>query len=128
MIDHVSLQVTDVAQSRSFYQVLLAPLGYRAAFADGEDVGFADSAGASFWLVPAEGDEHRELHIAFVAAARSVVREFHLAALSLGAEVLHAPRLFPQYDPHYFGCFVRDPDGHNVEAVCHRPDDDIPMS
>jgi catechol 2,3-dioxygenase-like lactoylglutathione lyase family enzyme len=128
MIDHVSLQVTDVGRSRMFYEALLAPLGYRAAFADGEAAGFADSAGASFWLGPAERDEQRELHIAFLATDRSTVRHFHLAALSLGAEVLHAPRLFPQYDPHYFGCFVRDLDGHNIEAVCRQPEDARPAT
>ncbi len=59
--------------------------------------------------------------IAFRAASRDAVRSFHQAALGVGAEVLHAPRLFPEYHEHYFGAFVRDPDGHNVEAVCHLP-------
>jgi catechol 2,3-dioxygenase-like lactoylglutathione lyase family enzyme len=122
MIDHLSLQVADVAQSRGFYEVLLAPLGYRVAFSDDGAVGFADGVGASFWLSPAERAEHRELHVAFAAADRDTVRCFHLAALQLGAEILHAPRLFPRYDRHYFGCFVRDPEGHNIEAVCRQPE------
>ena len=60
------------------------------------------------------------LHIAFGAADRGVVDEFHRAAASIGAEILHQPRVFPEYHPNYYGCFIRDLDGHNVEAVCHR--------
>jgi catechol 2,3-dioxygenase-like lactoylglutathione lyase family enzyme len=60
--------------------------------------------------------------LAFSATNREVVRHFYEAALALGAEILHQPRLFPEYGPSYFGCFVRDPDGHNVEAVCRAPD------
>jgi catechol 2,3-dioxygenase-like lactoylglutathione lyase family enzyme len=122
MIDHVSLQVTDVAASRAFYEALLAPLGMRAAYSDGLAVGFASGSRAPFWLSPASREERRELHIAFTAADRSVVRDFHQAAISIGAEVLHAPRIFAEYHADYFGCFVRDPDGHNVEAVCQQPD------
>jgi catechol 2,3-dioxygenase-like lactoylglutathione lyase family enzyme len=121
MIDHVSLQVTDVPASRAFYEVLLAPLGMRAAYTDGPDVGFADGPRAPFWLVPAAGPETRELHLAFAAVDRDAVGEFHRAALSIGAEILHAPRLFPEYHADYFACFVRDPDGHNVEVVCRQP-------
>lgn len=122
MIDHVSLQVTDIAVSRAFYEALLAPLGIRAAYKDGAGVGFADGQRAPFWLVPAASDGHRELHIAFAAADRRVVRDFHRAAVQAGAEILHPPRLFPEYHADYFGCFVRDPDGNNVEAVCLQPE------
>ncbi len=118
MIDHLSLQVADVARSRAFYEVLLAPLGLRAAYTDGPAVGFADEQGAPFWILPAARDADRELHFAFSAATRAVVRAFGEAASTLGAEILHEPRLFPEYGTAYFGCFVRDPDGHNVEAVC----------
>jgi catechol 2,3-dioxygenase-like lactoylglutathione lyase family enzyme len=118
MIDHLSLQVTDVARSRAFYETLLAPLGLRAAYTDEEAVGFADEEGAPLWIVPAGRVANRELHFAFAAANRPVVRQFGEAALGLDAEILHEPRLFPEYGPNYFGCFVRDPDGHNVETVC----------
>jgi catechol 2,3-dioxygenase-like lactoylglutathione lyase family enzyme len=118
MIDHVSLQVTDVARSRTFYETLLAPLGLHAAYTDGDGVGFANEQAAPFWILPAARDRDRELHFAFSAASREVVHEFREAAAALGAEILHEPRLFPEYGPDYFGCFVRDPDGHNVEAVC----------
>jgi catechol 2,3-dioxygenase-like lactoylglutathione lyase family enzyme len=118
MIDHVTLQVGDVAASRDFYAVLLAPLGLRPAFNDGEAVGFSDGERAPFWLCPARADEARELHIGFVAASEGVVDAFHRAALEVEAEILHAPRAFPEYGPHYYAAFVRDLDGHNIEAVC----------
>jgi catechol 2,3-dioxygenase-like lactoylglutathione lyase family enzyme len=124
MIDHVTLQVTDVPTSRAFYEALLRPLGINAeAEADvGPAVGFFGAAQpGSFWLAPARRDRDRELHIAFRAGDRDAVRAFHDAAVAIGAEILHAPRVFPEYHPDYFGAFVRDPDGHNIEAVCHAP-------
>jgi catechol 2,3-dioxygenase-like lactoylglutathione lyase family enzyme len=118
MIDHLSLQVADVVRSRLFYETLLAPIGLHAAFTDGDAVGFADEEHAPFWIMPASRVDDRELHIAFAAASRAVVRQFRDAEFSLGAEILHEPRLFPEYGRGCYGCFVRDPDGHNVEAVC----------
>ncbi len=119
MIDHVSLQVADVAASRAFYEVVLAPVGLRPVDMDGA-VGFTDGAHFPFWLSPARRDEDRELHIAFGAPDRGTVDAFHRAATSIGAEILHEPRVFPEYHPNYYGCFIRDLDGHNVEAVCHQ--------
>ncbi|RTL09041.1 MAG: VOC family protein, partial [Acidimicrobiia bacterium] len=77
-----------------------------------------------FWLGPLTDDATgwREDHIAFQAPDRAAVRAFFDAAVALGAEVLHEPREFPEYHPGYFGAFVRDPDGNNVEAVCHAPE------
>jgi len=112
MIDHVTLQVGDVAASRAFYEAVLAPLGIVAAATDGPAVGFFGPEPGSFWLCPAQRDKDRELHVAFRAADRDAVRAFHDAAVSVGAEV----------HEHYFGAFVRDPDGHNIEAVCHQPE------
>ena len=123
LIDHVSLQVSDVGASRAFYEALLAPLGLRAAYTDGAAVGFASGDRAPFWLGPGAGQERRELHLAFSAGDRDAVRAFHRAAVDLGAEILNAPRVFPEYHPDYFACFVRDPDGHNIEAVCRQPED-----
>lgn len=120
MIDHVSLQVADVAASRAFYAAVLAPLGL-APIDVGEAVGFGDGRHFCFWLSPAERPEERELHLAFGATDRVQVRAFHDAAVGIGAEVLHEPRVFPEYGPAYYGCFVRDPDGHNLEAVCRHP-------
>lgn len=118
MIDHVSLQVSDVGRSRAFYETLLSPLGLSPAYTDGEAVGFANDKHAPFWILPADRNADRELHLAFSAASREVVAQFHEAALAIAAEILHAPRLFPEFGPGYFACFVRDPDRHNVEAVC----------
>ncbi|MGA2209960.1 MAG: VOC family protein [Acidimicrobiales bacterium] len=123
MIDHVTLQVADVAVSRQFYEPLLATLGARVEGGDDGWVGFFGAEGGSFWLIPAERPDDRELHVAFSAVDRAHVRDFHAAALGIGAEILHAPRLFPEYHDAYYGTFVRDPDGHNIEAVCHLPED-----
>lgn len=86
----------------------------------GEVIG-CGSAGPSFWLGPVTtGGEAREAHIAFAAADRAAAAAFHDAAVAHGAEVLHAPKEWPEYHAGYYGAFVRDPDGSNVEAVCHR--------
>lgn len=123
MIDHVTLQVGDVAASRRFYETALAALGIHV-FSEGDGfVGFHGGGDGSFWLIPAERDTERELHLAFAAPSRAVVRAFFDAAVSVGAPVLNAPRLFPEYHENYYGAFVRDPDGHNIEAVCHDPED-----
>jgi catechol 2,3-dioxygenase-like lactoylglutathione lyase family enzyme len=118
MIDHVTMQVADVLRSRTVYQALLGPLGVAPLAADGEGVGFCYGEACGFWLIPAEGPEARELHLAFKAATRVQVREFHAAAVALGLEVLHVPQVFEDYGLNYFAAFVRDPDGHNIEAVC----------
>jgi catechol 2,3-dioxygenase-like lactoylglutathione lyase family enzyme len=120
MIDHVSLQVTDVPASTAFYEAVLAPLGIRPGPTDGAAVGFFGPAPGSFWISPAQRADDRELHIAFRARTRDEVHAFHRAALDYGAEVLHEPRVFPEYSPDYFAAFIRDPDGHNIEAVCHQ--------
>jgi catechol 2,3-dioxygenase-like lactoylglutathione lyase family enzyme len=123
MIDHVTLQVADVATSRAFYEPLLASLHSAVVLEEDGAVGFMGrepGSSGSFWLIPAERPADRELHLAFSAPDRAHVRAFHAAALEIGAEILNAPRLFPEYHPDYYGTFVRDPDGHNVEAVSHR--------
>jgi catechol 2,3-dioxygenase-like lactoylglutathione lyase family enzyme len=121
MIDHVSLQVTDVPTSRAFYEAVLAPLGITSQSTDGPAVGFFGPQPGSFWLSPAQRDEDRELHVAFRAVDRDTVNASHAAAVAVGAEILNAPRVFPEYHENYYGAFVRDPDGHNIEAVCHAP-------
>lgn len=119
MLDHLSIQVADVAASAAFYDRVLAPLGGRRMLDFGQVIGFG-TAQPCFWLGPTTtGGQAREVHIAFTAPDRAAVVAFHDAAVETGAEVLHAPRVWPEYHANYFGAFVRDPDGNNVEAVCH---------
>ncbi|TDC00219.1 VOC family protein [Micromonospora fluostatini] len=122
MIDHLGIQVRDVPTSRAFYDTVLAPLGARRMLEYGDVLGYGVRT-PDFWLSPAgSADPVPEAHIAFTAPSRAAVQAFHDAAVAAGAEVLHAPRVWPEYHPTYFGAFVRDPDGHNVEAVCHAPE------
>jgi catechol 2,3-dioxygenase-like lactoylglutathione lyase family enzyme len=122
MIDHVSIQCSDVAASAAFYDTVLAPLGGRRIMEFGDVIGFGTEF-PDFWLGPHNtGEGFRESHLAFQASDRAAVRAFFDAAVGAGAEVLHEPRVWPEYHLDYFGAFVRDPDGNNVEAVCHRPE------
>lgn len=120
MIDHLSIQCADVLQSARFYDSVLAPLGGSRVMDFGQVVGFGVRPMPTFWIGPQDsGDGFRETHIAFSAADRGAVQAFFDAAVQGGAEVLHAPRLWPEYHENYFGAFVRDPDGNNIEAACH---------
>ncbi|MFD0776382.1 VOC family protein [Streptomonospora algeriensis] len=123
MIDHISVQVADMAAGTRFYDAVLAPLGGRRVMDFGDNAVAYGTAEPVFWLGPtATGGQPREVHVAFTAADRAAVDAFHAAAVSAGAEELHPPRLWPEYHEHYYGAFVRDPDGNNVEAVCHAPE------
>ena len=124
MLDHLGLQVADVDASVAFYLQVFAPLGFREVlrFPVGSSwvVGISDRGGKpDFWLSPAGAAETREIHVAFSAPDRAAVDAVHAAALAAGAQVLHAPRVWPEYHPGYYGVFLRDLDGHNVEAVHH---------
>ena len=123
MLDHLSIQCADVGAAAAFYDTVLAPLGGGRLLELGTVSGFGVGGTPSFWIGPLADDApNREVHIAFVAPDRDAVREFFAAAVGAGAEVLHEPRVWPEYHPHYYGAFVRDPDGNNVEAVCHSPE------
>ena len=120
MIDHISLQCSDVPASSAFYDAVLAPLGGVRAMDFGEVIGYGVPPMPEFWIGPhSTGTGFRESHVAFTAASRDAVRAFFAAAVAAGAEVLHEPKEWPEYHPGYYGAFVRDPDGNNVEAVCH---------
>jgi catechol 2,3-dioxygenase-like lactoylglutathione lyase family enzyme len=125
MIDHLGVQAASVEASLAFYLRTFAAIGLREAmrFPHGGSfvVGLCGADGTpGFWLSPAAGPETRELHVAFSAPDRPAVDAVYQAALTAGTEVLHAPREWPEYHPGYYAVFLRDPDGHNVEAVCHR--------
>jgi catechol 2,3-dioxygenase-like lactoylglutathione lyase family enzyme len=122
MLDHLALQVADVPAAAAFYDAVLAPLGGRRLMDFGEVIGYGADR-PTFWIGPTTtSGEPREVHLAFVAGDRAAVRAFFEAAVAAGAEVLHEPRVFPEYHPGYYGGFVRDRDGNNVEAVCHTPE------
>jgi catechol 2,3-dioxygenase-like lactoylglutathione lyase family enzyme len=124
MLDHISIQCSDLAASASFYDTVLAPLGGQRLMDFGAVIGYGVPPRPEFWVgAQTTGAGFRETHLAFVAADRATVRAFFDTAVAQGAEVLHSPRLWPEYHPHYYGAFVRDPDGNNVEAVCHLPDE-----
>ena len=128
MIDHVGFAVSDYARAKAFYLKALAPLGYALimeATADQTEsgypaAGFGVGGKPDFWI-GGEGRIDKPLHIAIVAKDRKMVDEFHRAALAAGGKDNGAPGLRPQYHPNYYGAFVLDPDGHNIEAVCHAP-------
>ena len=123
MLDHLSIQCADPEASAAFYDAVLAPLGGKRVMKFGPTVGFGVPPFPDFWIGPREtGDGFRECHIAFHASNRVAVDAFMNAAIAAGAEVLHPTRLWPEYHPNYYAAFVRDPDGNNVEAVCHAPE------
>jgi catechol 2,3-dioxygenase-like lactoylglutathione lyase family enzyme len=120
VLDHLSIQVADFDRAAAFYDAVLAPLGGKRILEYGDVIGYG-VAFPTFWIGPEEthGDVRQEAHIAFQAPDRAAVVAFRDAAVAQGMEVLHEPRVWPEYHATYFGAFVRDPDGNNVEAVCH---------
>jgi catechol 2,3-dioxygenase-like lactoylglutathione lyase family enzyme len=123
MLDHLSVQVADPAASATFYDAVLPSVGGSRILEFGEVIGFGVGGKPDFWIGPVGegGVAARDVHIAFEAPDRASVDAFHAAAVEAGAEVLHPPRVWTEYHPNYYGAFVRDPDGNNVEAVCHSP-------
>jgi catechol 2,3-dioxygenase-like lactoylglutathione lyase family enzyme len=128
MIDHVGFAVTNLDASRAFYEAALAPLGIAILMtvtpeqteAGGTALGFGKDGKPFFWI----GDNERVgegTHIAFVADARDQVDAFYQAAMRSGGRDNGAPGIRAHYHPNYYGAFVLDPDGMNIEAVCHRP-------
>ncbi|WP_165190482.1 VOC family protein [Caulobacter soli] len=135
MIDHIGLRVTDLARSKTFYDAAFAPLGVDIVMsvsaeesggvahlgygprADGRDI---QAGKPSFWISE-DPDLTGPMHVAFTAPTRAAVDRFHAAALAAGGTDNGPPGLRPHYHPNYYGAFVLDPDGRNVEAVCHAP-------
>ena len=125
MIDHLELSTNDPARSTAFYRAALAPLGY-ALHVEGRTNGFGVSPECLDFWVQGGGPATPRPHFAFNCATRALVDLAYPAALAAGGVDNGAPKLLPHIHPHYYSAFVRDPDGHNVEFVCHRPDDASP--
>jgi len=126
MIDHVGFPVSDYERSKAFYAKTLAPLGYALVMETGQTendhpaAGFGADGKPDFWI-GGEGGLNRSMHVAIAAKDRAAVDAFYRAALAAGGKDNGPPGLRAHYHPNYYGAFVLDPDGHNVEAVCHRP-------
>ena len=129
MIDHVGFPVSDYERAKAFYTEALAPLGITLVMEVGPEqtggkvraCGFGKSGKPEFWI-GSDGKTTPPMHIAFVVETRAEVRAFYEAALRAGGRDNGAPGVRPQYHAHYYGAFVFDIDGHNIEAVCHRPE------
>ena len=123
MIDHFGINCSDWAKSTAFYDRVLGVLGFTRQMDFGQVIGYGVEGKAQFWIADTAigdaGGPNREVHVAFEAPDAQHVQAFFDAAVALGAEPLHEPRLWPEYHPGYYGAFVRDPDGNNVEAVFH---------
>lgn len=129
-LDHIGLRCADLERSLAFYRAALAALGLdivmevsAAQSGDRHHVGFGRDGKPSFWLTDGAPGPGGALHLAFVAASRAQVDAFHRAGLAAGGRDHGAPGLRAYYHPDYYAAFVLDPDGHNIEAVCHRPAD-----
>lgn len=120
VIDHFGIICADYDRSKEYYDAVLATLGFSRQMDVGAAVGYGRDGKPDFWVEDGAGRQATVgIHFAFQAANADEVRSFHDAAVALGFESLHEPRIWPEYHPGYFGAFVRDPDGNNVEAVFH---------
>jgi catechol 2,3-dioxygenase-like lactoylglutathione lyase family enzyme len=127
MLDHIGLRVADVAAAQAFYDKALAPLGIGIVMAVSATqtggqayVGYGSDGRPYFWIGAGETST-RGLHVAFTADSRAAVDAFYAAAMAAGGKDNGAPGVRAHYHPSYYGAFVLDADGHNVEAVCHLP-------
>ena len=126
MIDHISLRCRDITRARAFYDAVLAPLGYRRLFDFNDTSGYGvehiPGSAISFWIGQASDGTALSGHLCFRAPSRAAVDAFHRAALAAGGTDNGAPGLRPHYHKDYYGAFVLDFDGYNIEAVCHTPE------
>jgi catechol 2,3-dioxygenase-like lactoylglutathione lyase family enzyme len=120
-LDHIGFAVADFARSREFFTQALAPLGISVIMEGPGFAGLGRDGKPQFWFA-GRGNPAPGTHIAFVAENRAQVRAFYDAALKAGGRDNGAPGIRAHYHPNYYGAFVLDPDGHNVEAVCHLPE------
>ena len=124
MLDHLSIQCATSPASAAFYDAVLAPLGGARVMDFGEVIGFGVPPKPDFWIGPrATGEGFRESHIAFVGPGpRRGAGVLRRRGRGAAPRCCTSPALWPEYHPNYYGAFVRDPDGNNVEAVCHTPE------
>ena len=127
MIDHIGFPVSDYGRSKAFYLQALAPLGYGLLMEVEQETekgfpaaGFGIGQKPDFWI-GGEGGLGKPIHVAIVVEDRATVDAFYKAALAAGGKDNGAPGIRAHYHPNYYGAFVLDPDGHNIEAVCHKP-------
>jgi catechol 2,3-dioxygenase-like lactoylglutathione lyase family enzyme len=118
MIDHLTIRVRDPQKSKAFYAKALGPLGYEVLMDFGEMTGLGADKKPDLWIA---GGKQEPLHLAFSARDRKAVDAFYAAAIAAGAKDNGKPGIRKDYHPNYYGAFVIDPDGHNLEAVCHKP-------
>ena len=124
MLDHMTFRVRDLAATRRLYEAALAPLGYKVGHEAEHDgvrmLGLVEGDRFDTWFVEAPADPSGPTHVAWSAPTRAAVDAFYRAAMAHGGRDNGPPGLRPHYHAHYYGAFVLDPDGNNVEAVCHR--------
>lgn len=120
-LDHVAFQVTDLAKMKAFYEKVLAPLGLKVGYeAAGAAVGFGDGTGfPAFFLIKGDKVTQPRVHVAFRAKNRAAVKAFYDAAVAAGAKDNGPPGMREHYHANYYGAFIIDPEGHNMEAVTH---------
>jgi len=121
VFDHIGFNVRNFAKSKTFYLQALAPLGIGLLLQDDRSAMIGRQHEGAFWF-GAYGTPATPMHIAFAAQSREQVRQFHAAALAAGGKDNGAPGLRPDYHANYYAAFAFDPDGHNLEAVCHTPE------
>ena len=122
MIDHMTLRAQDAKKSKAFYLSALKPLGYELIMEFEDFCGLGVNKKPDFWIAPAEDRKYSQLHIAFRARNRQAVRDFYDAAIKAGGKDNGPAGPRVEYHPNYYGAFVLDPDGHNIEACCHEPE------
>jgi catechol 2,3-dioxygenase-like lactoylglutathione lyase family enzyme len=121
LIDHINLLVSDIERSKRFFQEALSPLGYELLMEHRiSGAGFGQAGKPDFWIK--QGELSSAIHVAFASPDRATVDAFHDAAIAAGGRDNGPPGLRPEYHSTYYGAYVLDPDGNNIEAVCHRPE------
>ena len=122
IFDHIVLIISDHKKSKIFFSKALLPLGIKFIREDDGCVGFGTNDKASFWVCEEKKNIQKPMHIAFIAENRKAVDEFHEVAITAGGKDNGAPGIREHYHANYYAAFVLDPDGHNIEAVCRKPE------